>query len=105
MKIFFFFTARSSSFSNWVTREIFSSSKSFTSNNAKTQDKRRNERVDNNYRAEVQAIPSITHMDATATKEIKTIRKSAKITPLTLLRGNDLYFDSSITLHKFILSD
>ena len=68
------------------------------------QNGRRNEREDNNPRAGAQARPSIAPMEDTSRKERRIMTKSIIVTLPTLLQGHDLYFDRTITLHKFILS-
>ena len=73
-------------------------------NGSDTQDRRRNERRDDNPRAGVQARPSIAPLDNNARKERKIMRKSSVLTLPTLLRGNDLYYDRTVTLHRCILS-
>ena len=48
--------------------------------------------------------PSIVTLDTLSRKERKIMTKSKSITLPTLLRGNDLYFDTSIKLHRSIFS-
>ena len=69
-----------------------------------SQDERSNERIDNNPRAGIQDIASMTPMEDATTKEKKAMSKITTITLPTLLRGNDSYFDHTITSHKRILS-
>ena len=58
----------------------------------------------NNHQQGIHPRPSIVPLDTLSRKERKIMMKSKSLTLPTLLRGNDLYFDTSIKLHRCILA-
>lgn len=67
----------------------------------------RNRDDDRNSQNEHEAVrsqPSIVPYDNSSRKERKIMSKSKSLTLPTLLRGNDLFFDTSIQLHRCILA-
>ena len=58
----------------------------------------------NNVREGSRPRPSIVPLDTSSRRERNIMTKSNSLSLPTLLRGNDLYFDTSIKLHRSIFA-